>query len=949
MQWSNSKFHSSFSQKLPLYLCSLILTFASNDLTASGQEMLSKIEVKNEEEAFLIRRIAEFWKDRDYQLVKTQIQNFLQKFPSSPINDQLRGVLGDLYLQDKQHQEALATYSKIKSQSVAEKTLVNRLQCYYELNDYASLLKEGKPYLSTREKRIDNRKEELHFLLAESLFRLAMESGDKNLREEYALQAEPLYAGLSSTTFEKHAKLALAEIHHVLQQHESAAQAFIELAQLYPDQKEDFLNQAALAQSEFDPLTAIETFTEVMNLKGERASDAALNRFILFFQEEQFTEVLSSYDTIKSSIQIEKKPTVDYIMGRSYFATQNHEKASEFLTQYILSQSTPSLQLKNALLMQLNTAQALEDNDLGDLCLNRLKELFSQEPEYSEALYIHALMAKKRGDFGLAEEELATVLKTNRFKDQESLLLEYGLVTHESGKWKESYQTFKTLQELYPKSEHTNLTLKYFLSSSLNLYKEGEGKESSYNQEKFYSDLLFVLQEQENQGNLLTLEEEKECRLLAAKTSFELGHYLIAIEQLESFIETYPTEKTLGEVYLLYGICHQQAGSDPELFYSSIEKALAYNPELESQSSLHLQLYNAYLNKVEYRKSKQEKQPSTLSENDLYTLAADHLYKALSLGDRQIKPENRLWLADHFYQKVKNDPQNLNAHLVKSIELYRDLLIDPSTKELILFSQEHLHLESEVLKLAELYSTLNSPQEKVLLLKKLVEQQTRQHTMKWKYQIQSMLELAQTYETLQEDENALDTYVFITKNCKNAPSYIHDFATLHANRIQFNLMDRNLKHDKNEQILTMLNQLKDIQIKKSPSSEPLHLEAALAYAKIRAEISPQESREEKYLFYLNRIMEDYLSSQDQLILDYQKKLARSPEKQAVYKAYIAYFEAEIFRTKALLELKENCLTQAEELNSLALNKLSDLQFNDKLTTYLSDNIKNSIQQISVSH
>ena len=37
----------------------------------------------SDEEAFLIRRIAEFWKDGDYAIVKTQIYEFIKKYPNS--------------------------------------------------------------------------------------------------------------------------------------------------------------------------------------------------------------------------------------------------------------------------------------------------------------------------------------------------------------------------------------------------------------------------------------------------------------------------------------------------------------------------------------------------------------------------------------------------------------------------------------------------------------------------------------------------------------------------------------------------------------------------------------------------------------------------------------------------------------------------------------------------
>lgn len=43
---------------------------------ATAKESVKSTQVQSDEEAFLIRRIAEFWKDGDFAIVKTQIVDF---------------------------------------------------------------------------------------------------------------------------------------------------------------------------------------------------------------------------------------------------------------------------------------------------------------------------------------------------------------------------------------------------------------------------------------------------------------------------------------------------------------------------------------------------------------------------------------------------------------------------------------------------------------------------------------------------------------------------------------------------------------------------------------------------------------------------------------------------------------------------------------------------------
>ena len=94
------------------------------------------------EERLLARRIAEFYKDGDFDLVKVQIQDFFKEHPNSPLKDNLYGLLGDLFLSEEKYEKALVNYSEIQNPKILEMTLLNKLQCYYELSDYKNIIKK---------------------------------------------------------------------------------------------------------------------------------------------------------------------------------------------------------------------------------------------------------------------------------------------------------------------------------------------------------------------------------------------------------------------------------------------------------------------------------------------------------------------------------------------------------------------------------------------------------------------------------------------------------------------------------------------------------------------------------------------------------------------------------------------------------------------------------------
>lgn len=90
------------------------------------------------------------------------------------MKDYFIGILGDIYLQENNYTHALSTYQMVSDPAVSEKTLLNKLQCYYELDMFSELAKDGRPYLSSNAAEIQDRKEELYFLMGEALFRQAL-------------------------------------------------------------------------------------------------------------------------------------------------------------------------------------------------------------------------------------------------------------------------------------------------------------------------------------------------------------------------------------------------------------------------------------------------------------------------------------------------------------------------------------------------------------------------------------------------------------------------------------------------------------------------------------------------------------------------------------------------------------------------------------------------------
>lgn len=883
-------------------------------------------DTQNKEEGFFLRRIVEFWKDRDYDLVKTQITSFLETHKESKITPILYGILGDLHLQEKEYKESLEAYGRVHSKDVHNKIAINRLQALYELNQYTDMVNIGTPYLSNTPEEIRVRMDEFHFLMAEAYFRQALgfESADEKMR--FLAQAEPLYEQIIDSSFHDPALFALAEIYYLQQNFQKAASSFVELSEKYKSQKEDLLFKAALSQAKFDTYLAMDTFSAVKSLKGNKKHDAACNHLILLFQENRYADVVANYKDVLSQVDAETALSLNYVVAKSFFSLKQYDQALVWLEKIVDQSKEATGELHNSLVMLLTCAQELSLEEIFQKALTKFSESFPQDQEISQAQFIYALMLKNQKNYELAESELAKLMvKADQFPNKENLLLEYGSITHKRKKWEQSYSTFSAFKREFPESTQIKSAEKYLLSNALELLKEiDQGQTVSFSKKHLLQDLDRVLE----QEDLLTDAEKKECQFLQGKLHYDLAYYKSAIALLENFLVLYPEDALVGDSHLLLALCHHKEGHDATLFCKHAEHALENNPDLQNKSSIHLELYNSYLTLAENKKS------DTAFSEEMFQRASENLYQAMQMQDIAIKQENKLWLASFYFDKVGDYPkiyetdQDLNladtendSYFERSSVLFADLLLEGDEQSLVQISKDKLSLEWEVMKLAHLLGRSHKSDKKVTLLKSLIEQQNKNHSWDWKLSKEALLELAKTYELLDHKGLARETFAFMQKQYRKNPTFLSEYAHMHALRLQFSQIPKE-HYENSSHIVQILTELKEYQIRKSVSSEPLHLEASLEYAFIRAHLQDSANKAPMYAFYLNRIKEDYTNKEDPLVESYHALLEKDAEKNMLFEQYQAFIDLELERCDYISLLQEGRKDEASSLKKELQKKYS---------------------------
>jgi outer membrane protein assembly factor BamD (BamD/ComL family) len=849
------------------------------------------------QEAFFLRRVTEFWKDHDYALVKKQIEEFLAENESSNIHNNLYALLGDILYQESDYAGALATYNKISDAVLIEKTVGRKSQCLYLGGNYEEVIETLGPVV--RENKKFQQQEEMQFILADSLFRKMRQTSDATIQKELAVQAKPYFVALYNTSYQDKVLLPLAEIYRELSEPKEATPLYLMLAEKMPLQREELLLQAAALQMQFDPMVALGTFQQVVDLGGSKAHEAAYQELLLLFQNDRFSDLISRAPKIEMNLSDDKKALFKFCLARSYFKLDQLSEAIEHFNSYIHQEPEATSHKRAAFLTLIHCAQKTDDGALFDQVLAQFLKDFPKDEEAGKALLLHAQTALQKGDVAQASHDLDHLLSDfQNFPDQETLLYDQALLLSKTKQWASSRSAFISYLGKFPATPHSNLIWASIVHASVQELKEAAEDNILEKKQQLASDLTQAL----TLSNLFAADEEAAYQFLLGQLMFDLKHYSESVSELDRFCQKYPHHPSVAEGYLLQALSHRELKSPPELFIPAAENALARSENNTHKTALRLQLFNSYLSLKQYDK------------------AASALYQTFVVDGTAVQQENQLWLASYYMNKDERE---------KSVEIYKKvLMVDDSYN--INFDPAQTYLESETLK----FVSLLGASEKEKVLRSLIEIQSRHESLPWKQQSTALLELAKTCIRLQKTSEALSTFETIIAKGEAAPVSIRNEALLEKGRILLSQCPDSDRNENNPITRSVLSTFKDLQIQKNLSEEPIHLEAALDYADLRTFMAPEASRTESALFFLNRIKEDFNSKTDPTSDAYHEARLRYPEKDHVFQSYMKCLEAEILCWEAKEAIQNNNLEKADQTKEVAKALLTELLQDPELTPYL---------------
>lgn len=884
-----------------------------------------------DEESLLIKRITEFWKDKDYNTTKSLIKDFLLTQKESQMGDKLYAMLGDLHFKEGSYSDAIEAYAHIVKNEHKNRIITSYLRSFFELKEYDTLIELADSW----KKASLDLPEDAKQLLAEALFCKLQTVQNPTEKLALAERAKELYCSLK--TQKESAAFALAEIHKTLGEAESASEIYLQLSKNSGEKKEDLLFQVAKLQYLFDRNKAAQTLEQISQLGGEKKGVAAYQRLLLLFQGEQYKELIASFDHFKTSLEKEKLPLLNYYAGRSYFLLEEYDKAKELLLLFTQEQKTATPQLKSALLTLLSCAQKESNFELFDLQKNRFQTEFPKDKELPNVLFVHANFCTQNGKLQQAQDDLQFIIQN--FPDHENrgaLIYDYGILLYQNKNFAKSREVLLGFVDQFPTNTKVAKAFSQVLNCSIQELNEASCETAFAKREKLASDLETALSKTE----LLEAKERLQYRLMLAKTLYDVQRFSQAKKEFQIYLDSHPKTENNSELataHLLIGLCALQGNptlADHQFFVSNTLQALEEDPSYLCDEKIHLQLYNSYL---ALAKSANRAEAATFLAS-----GASHLFTSFELNKESIQQENLSWLAGHYLQQVK---EGHNEHVEKVEKLYSYLLKkDPSNNYLVV-TEKTLFLETDAIDYAS-YLEKKSLAEKIALLEALKTAQDKSPSLGWKYVSHVAFELASSYEKIGNTKQACLAYSELIALSAHTPTYYTHAAQLKRARLIFAELLQEGQLVANNQVTDILNCLKDLQIKKSLLSEPLHLEAALEYANIRIALSKPEDRTERALFFLGRIKEDYLSQEDPIAKEYFIARTHNPEKDKIYQNYMKFIDAEMKRLEAVEERAAANLEKADSIENEALLLFNELLADSKeITPYLQECTKKSLEKM----
>jgi hypothetical protein len=871
-------------------------------------------QAQNEEEALFLRRIASFWEEGEYQIVKGQIEEFLKEYPDSSFSQSLSATLGDLYIREKNFQGALMQYSRITDPDIATKVFLSRMQCLLDLQWFSTLADECEAFLQKPNIEPDL-KLRATYLLAIALYQQCLNTPkDSETLTSLAQRAQPYFQTLLQSELSNEVAQAFAHLCFILKDYASASEIYLRLAKEDHANEEELLFQAAILQAHYDKMLAMNTFEGIVSLGKMRSSDAIYNRLVLSYELGKHEELIAKKEELLPKIPLERRGAAHLFFGRSHLALKQDQEALNELLLY--AEGAPASELLRAALVDIiEISYRLSDEPKLAKALQRLKELFPEDQQIPKGILAHALLLKKNQRYEEARQELDGFQKKFAdFAQIETVLFEQLQLEFQEKRWEGCRSICHEYLNQFSKSNLASYVWRFLASASSHWAAEANTPAAK---EQLASDLESLL----SHDAVLSIHEQNDWHFLLAKTNYELKRYRNAIQSLEALLFSDPHFTQAANAHLLLGLCYRDGLGDFDRFCQEAEAALQGQANLFEETAQHIALFNGYL----------------AMKNPGIAQGAEHLY--IASQKESIQPDNLLWLAEYYYGESLREPNKTDV--AKRAAEMLEKFFSSTRIDIRALDESSLQFEGAVVKLAELEGRLGHENRQAQLLENLQHQREAHKNWAWQEESKSDWLLAQNYAKSGQEAKALQLFDQVVARNPTMRTFTSASAALDASRLRIARWAHRRPTSDNPDFVKVLSLLKTLILQKTLANEPIHLEAAIEYIDLQTRLEKKNERPEKRLALLTKAKADFETTDDLLSLDYQKSRKKLPEKNLIYQAYMRLIDGEILFCRFLLSNDE---TERAQLKDLAKKCFQEI-LSEPITSFLKAKAANDLERL----
>jgi tetratricopeptide (TPR) repeat protein len=812
------------------------------------------------EEDLFVKRLIAFWKDEQYELLSHQIETFLQEYPKSAHFSDIQIIKAHLLTRGKKYDEAISVFESIPSLNENQNAYLLYLEALFQTKSYQKLL--SKISLVLNHSDFQQKKQTLLYLKTQTMLHLLKELPEEKAKaflKEAEADLDLIYEAEYKVSVLK-AKLFIAK---TLNDQKTSIHLAKELSHLV-DEKEEYLFLDACETISIDSKLAIVKFKRLSKYKHPFQAKSLYNLLILLFKEKHFEEIIELKPYFSTSLEESDLPLFELYLACSYKELKNFKQAVAQYQKALHLDHVPE-DRKNALLELAICTYTLEDETQFGHALTRLKSEFPEEKNIPELEFGYAKLLCKNKLYHKAQKVYEHLLQLEHLEKKEEVLKEFIFLL---------FQQDQTHHILY----HTTLYLKQFNPQEqiINIHIDRALKLKDVNR----IEPLVFLTTLKNMPK--ELKEKIDYSL--ATVYYDTKNYTQAKAILETLEKT--AHAYIAKVHYLLCLLSQ---NDLELSTHYLELALKENMSFEDLGMIHIHLFNAYLQI--HNENKALKSWHINKECPPETLAAEHLYKAFKIAPNKIKQDNLLFLAQWAYKEAKQKKECQNAHalfafIFKECQLEHELYFDLKKKQAKLFKwQNKCNAAIDILQ--QLLNNAQTDTQKCTLCYKLglLYKAQRRHSIALNY-----------------FKEAIKTKSF----CK-----AHNFSKFEVVNLEIDQCQ-----DPQRQV-ELLSYLKDLQVKKCIQYEPLFLDASLLYIDLITSSLPKPNQDERRLFLLKRMQEDFTNENDIFSKEYHTQLKKNDDKRYVYNCYMQFVAQKI----AFLEAKiQNNQKQEKRALDILLEK-----------------------------